>query len=162
MSGRKLLIILGGLLLAVLFGGLYFVWDNFNTTTSDLNAVLDELEIPKGEKFSFVILKEVSYPKTGSEVCYEAGLSCLGMKTTQVFDSTDEFYGYTTVGCDSQVVKQPSCYESFGTEYAIDKVTYTKAASSKSTQFFSSANLCLFSGKGKEGIYEYAYCTKKE
>lgn len=111
---------------------------------------------------SFVYLKEVPHLKTGSEVCYEAGLSCLGMSSVKIYDSDDNFYGYVTPSCDSQVIEKPSCESLFGTRYALDKVEYVKSPTSESSDYLTADFFCAFSDEGKKGIFEFAYCVKRE
>ncbi len=110
---------------------------------------------------SLIYLEEIGLGETGSEVCYEQGMSCLSVTTARIVDSKGEFYGFITPDCDSQVIEDSSCIEPFETEYAIDKVTYTKHPDSKSEEFLNKKSFCIGKGKGKKGIYEYAYCVKK-
>lgn len=129
-----------------------------------INKLEKSTPITKSEEkgVSFVYLKEVPYLKTGSEVCYEAGLSCLGMSSSRIVDTENKFYGFITPDCDSQVKKVSECLDYFDTEYAIDKVTYVRSPNAESTQPLEADFFCLFSDEGKFGKFKYAYCVQKE
>ena len=106
-------------------------------------------------------LVEVPEGETGSAVCYEKGMSCVSLTTARIIDADKKFYGFSTPSCDSQVIRESSCIDSHGTEFAIDNVVYTKSPNAESDQYFSTSYFCVSEGKGPQGVYEYAYCAKR-
>ena len=155
--GSILIILFVLVLIVVLVIGFLFLFNKVSVLEK-LNPLVKTDE--KG--VSLVYLKEVPYLKTGSEVCYEANLSCLGMSSTKIYDGNHKFFGFTTPTCDSQVIKEPTCNKYFDTDYAMDRAVYVRSPNAESTQALGADFFCLFSKQGKSGKFQYAYCVKKD
>lgn len=157
-NGFSVLLLVFAVLLVIIFGvAIFFLFGKVKLLEKSIPLVkVDQKGV------SFVYLKEVPYLKTGSEVCYEAGLSCLGMSSSRIVDNENKFYGFITPMCDSQVKKASECVEYFDTEYAIDKVKYVRSPNAESNQTLEADFFCLFSKEGKVGKFQYAYCVQKE
>ncbi|MFH1390950.1 MAG: hypothetical protein ABIH20_01425 [Candidatus Diapherotrites archaeon] len=122
----------------------------------NLNTIVQEENLT-----SLVYLAPITEGLTGSEVCYERDMSCISLSTTQVVDQESLFYGFITPNCEAQVVRESRCVTSHNTEFALKGVDYVKSPNAESSEYFNVDYLCLRNEKGKQGIYEFAYCVKK-
>ncbi len=110
---------------------------------------------------SMVYLVEIENEETGSEACYREQMSCLSVTTAKLFDNENNFYGFVTPTCDSQVIKKEECEKDFNSDYAIDNVVFKKSPKAKSSQTLAADYFCLSSEHGKRGKYRYVYCVKR-
>jgi len=103
----------------------------------------------------------VSVNQSGTDACDSRGLICVSMRRTRITDTERRFFGYSTPTCEAKVVSGlGNCKADFGTDYALQGVVIRRSPNAdEDVRNITGDFFCLGSGRGREGVYEFANCV---
>jgi len=103
----------------------------------------------------------VSVNQSGTDACDSRGLICVSMRRTRITDTERRFFGYSTPTCEAKVVSGlGNCKADFGTDHALQGVVIRRSPNAdEDVRNITGDFFCLGSGRGREGVYEFANCV---
>jgi len=106
---------------------------------------------------------DVHLDQSGTDACDAQEMICVSMSRRRLFLSRNhKFYGYMTPSCSARVIREPTCVESSQTDYALKGIVEPRSpeADADVPDLSWQDYVCLQTGKGPQGIYQFANCVK--